>query len=430
MAERQVLQTGHDGLVDRDQAVTEGLNTINGVESVADRRAGEPLWTGGRPRVLQVLPAVEVGGGGVERSTIDIAGALGAAGGTAVVASSGGQRLHELERTGAVHLPMPLASKNPLVMRANVERLASAIQQHEIDIVHARSRAPAWSALAAAHRCGRHFVTTVHGSYGTRGALKRWYNSVMVRGDSVIANSQFTAQHVQDNYKVDPARLRVVPRGVDTDFFNAGSVSPERLIQLARQWSLPDGMPVIMLPGRLTRWKGQTVLIDALGQLGGGEVRCLLVGADQGRSRYRRELESRIAARELDSVVHVTGHCADMPAAYMLADVVVSASTEPEGFGRIVSEAQAMGRPVVVSDHGGVVEQIKVGETGWSFAPGDAGSLAAGLRRALALNAAARERLAEDAIGHVHTHYTKQAMCDATLTVYAELLAGRVTPAG
>ncbi len=412
--------------------MAEDLNTINGVEPVNDGGGPGALWAAGRPRVLQVVPALETGGGGVERSTIDVAGAIVEAGGTAVVASSGGQRLHELERVGAQHLEMPLASKNPLVMRANIERLGVAIKQHDIDIVHGRSRAPAWSALAAAHKTGRRFTTTFHGTYNGSGTLKRWYNSVMVRGDLVIANSEFTAQHIRDNFNVEPARLRVVPRGVDTEIFNANAVSPERLIQLARQWSLPDGMPVIMLPGRLTRWKGQTVLIDALSQLGGGEVRCLLVGADQGRNRYRRELESRIASRHLDAAVHVTGHCADMPAAYMLADVVVSASTEPEGFGRIVAEAQAMGRPVVVSAHGGAIEQIRDGETGWCFTPGDPGSLAAGLRRALGLNAAARERLARAAESHVRAHYTKENMCAATLAIYNELLtqsAGAATTA-
>ena len=405
--------------------MTEGLNTIRGVETVNDDRMAAAPWPGGPPRVLQVLPALDVGGGGVERSTIDIAGALVEAGGAAVVASAGGQRLHELERAGATHLQMPLASKNPLVMRGNIERLAAVIRQHDIDIVHGRSRAPAWSALAAAHRTGRRFVTTFHGTYNGRGAFKRWYNSVMVRGDLVIANSEFTAQHIRDNFTVDPARIRVVPRGIDIEIFNPNAVSPERVIQLARQWSLPDGMPVIMLPGRLTRWKGQTVLLDALAQLGGGEVRCLLVGADQGRSRYRRELQSRIPARHLDSVVHVTGHGADMPAAYMLADVVVSASTEPEGFGRVVAEAQAMGRPVVVSAHGGAIEQIKDGETGWGFTPGDPGALAAGLRSALSLNAAGRERLARAASDHVRAHYTKGGMCAATLAIYGELMAGR-----
>lgn len=421
------MRVGYDNSSARDQGVTESLNSINETAPGAEGLVASGLWTAGRPRVLQVVPSLEPGGGGVERSTIDIAWAIREAGGTAVVASSGGQRLHELERVGAMHLQMPVASKNPLVMRANVERLTRAIDQYGIDIVHARSRAPAWSSLAAAHRKGCGFVTTFHGTYGGRNAMKRWYNSVMVRGDVVIANSRFTAQHIRENYKVDAARLRLIPRGVDTDVFNPSAVSPERLIQLARQWSLPDGMPVIMLPGRLARWKGHAVLIDALAQLGGGEVRCLLVGNDKGRTRYKRELESRIAARQLESVVHITGHCADMPAAYMLADIVVSASTEPEAFGRVVAEAQAMGRPVAVSAHGGAIEQIKNHETGWGFTPGDPGTLAASLRRALSLNAAARERLARTAVEHVHALYTKEAMCGATLAVYAELVAGTVS---
>ncbi|HXQ67274.1 MAG TPA: glycosyltransferase, partial [Alphaproteobacteria bacterium] len=290
--------------------------------------AGSPAGRseGRRPVVLQVLPAL--GQGGAERGCVDVAVALAAAGGMALVASRGGALERELARAGAVHITLPLDSKNPLVMRANVGRLVSLIERYDVDIVHARSRAPAWSAFAAARRTGRAFLTTFHGTYNERGYLKRLYNSVMVKGDLVIAISHHIAELIIARYKIDPARVRLIPRGIDLDFFDPTNVSPPRLVQLMQAWRLVDGMPVVMLPGRLTRWKGQSVLIEALARLGRKDIRCVLVGSDQGRGGYRHELEELITARGLGGVVHIVDHVRDMPAAYMLADVVVSASTD------------------------------------------------------------------------------------------------------
>ncbi len=381
-------------------------------------------WGGGRPVVLQVAPSLEHTGGGVERSTVDIARFLVASDATAVVASAGGRLMHELARARATHHTMPLASKNLFVIRANARRLARLITSQGVDLVHVRSRAPAWSALSAARRTGRPFITTFHGTYNAKGPLKRWYNSVMARGDRVIANSRFIARHVAANYNVEPARIRVIPRGIDIDIFNPERVSAERVIQLAQRWRLPDGVPVVMLPGRLTRWKGHGLLLDALARLDRQELVCLLVGSDQGRERYRAELEEKVRHLGLDRHVRFCDHCDDMPAAYMLTDVVVSASTDPEAFGRVVAEAQAMGRPVVVSDHGGTVEQIIPGETGWTFEPGDADALAQRLEVALSLDSGGRARLASASIAQVHTNFTKQAMCSATLSVYNEVLVG------
>jgi glycosyltransferase involved in cell wall biosynthesis len=213
-----------------------------------------------------------------------------------------------------------------------------------------------------------------------------------------------------------------VHRGIDFSQFDPARASSERIIKLAGQWRLPDGVPVIMLPGRLTRWKGQTVLIDALAALGRKDVRCLLVGDDQGRQGYRAELERRIGARGLDGVVHIVDDCGDMPAAYMLADVVVSASLDPEAFGRVAVEAQAMGRPTIASDHGAARETLIAGETGWLTPPGDAAALARALGEALTLNAAGRAALAARAIERVRANFSKEVMCAATLAVYRELL--------
>ncbi|NKB50561.1 MAG: glycosyltransferase [Alphaproteobacteria bacterium] len=383
------------------------------------------------PVVLQVLPSLETGGGGVERATIDIAAAIKASGAPAFVASSGGHLVNELDRCGAKHITLPLTSKNPIVMRRNVQRLVDIIELHKVNIVHARSRAPAWSARAAARRTGCSFLTTFHGTYnygtGITGAWKKRYNAVMADGDLVIANSNFIAEHLRTRYAVPEERIRVVPRGVDLKVFDPAKTTVARVVNLAGQWNLRDDATVVMLPGRLTRWKGQALLIEALAilkeRLGAEKFNVigLLVGSDQGRTTYRNQLEQRVKALGLEGQVQVLGHCPDMAAAYMLTDVVVSASTDPEAFGRVVAEGQAMGRPVVVANHGGAAEQVLVGETGWLFTPGDASALADALGSALTIGKEARARLADTAIGHVRNRYSKTGMCEATLDVYAEL---------
>jgi glycosyltransferase involved in cell wall biosynthesis len=370
------------------------------------------------PRILQVLPALVTGG--VERGTVDLAAALVQHGWGSYIASSGGPMAREAERAGSHLIELPLASKNPLVMRANVGRLAAVIAQHGIDIVHARSRAPAWSARPAAARAGVHFVTTFHNAYGAENSLKRRYNSVMGAGERVIAISQFVAAHAIETYGLDPARVRVVPRGVDTERFDPDRIKPERMIALARQWGLPDGLPVVMLPGRLTRWKGHEVLISALRRLGRRELRCLIVGG--GGSRYRTQLEAALRRDPPPCGVGFVEDCRDMAAAYMLADVVISASTNPEGFGRVVVEAQAMGRPVIATAHGGALETVRAGETGWLVPPGDPATLAAAIAEALDLTPEDRIALARRAAAHVRQNFTVERMTGQTIAIYEELL--------
>ena len=386
-----------------------------------DGGLGERLAT-----VLQVLPALDAGGG-VERSTVEIASAIVEAGGRALVASAGGFMMHELKRAGAEHFTLPLASKNPAVIHANVKHLAGLIGDHGVDIVHARSRAPAWSAYYASRRTGVHFVTTFHGTYGAANWFKRRYNSVMTRGERVIANSHFIAGHVRRIYGVPTHSIRVIYRGVDLERFDPKIVSAERVVALAGKWRLPDGMPVVMLPGRLTRWKGHPVFIRAVAALARRDIRCLLVGSDQGRSAYRRELEDLVHELDLDEVVRIVDHCDDMPAAYMLTDLVVSASTDPEAFGRVVTEAQALGRPVIAPDHGGARETIMAGKTGWLTPPGDAEALSEAIGRVLALSDPARKILAAKAIDNVRRNFTRHGMCASTLDVYNEVLSLKVT---
>jgi len=390
---------------------------------------GRPAAEAGRPVVLQILPRLVTGG--AERGAVDIAVTLAEAGGTSLVTSEGGPMEYELKRAGIAHVKLPLASKNPVVMYRNVARLVGLIEAHDVDIVHARSRAPAWSAAAAARRTGRHFVTTFHGTYEVGNALKRRYNAIMVKGERVIANSEFIARHIREAYKVDPARVRVIRRGVDLARFDPERASAERVIQLANKWRLPDGVPVVMLPGRLTRWKGHRGLIEALTHLRDVELLCVIVGTDERRGAYRAELERLIARHGLGGRVFLPGHCDDMPAAYMLADVVVSASTQPEAFGRVVSEAQAMGCPVVASDHGGAREQVLGNRTAFLFPPGDVAALADMIRKALALDSGARERLAAEARAHVKANFDKTQMCAATLALYREILrAAEAAPEG
>lgn len=373
------------------------------------------------PTILQVLPALETGG--VERGAVQIAGATVRAGWRSVVVSAGGAMVRELERAGARHIQLPLDTKNPFAIRRNIERLLHVIDTERADLVHARSRAPAWSAWSAARRRGLPFVTTFHGTYSAGNAFKRLYNAVMVRGEPTIATSEFIARHIIETYKVPVDRLRLIPRGIDLEKFSPDRIQPHRMLQLQKDWRLPDGVPVILLPGRLTRWKGQTVLIEALTLLRRTDIICVLAGSDQGRTNYREELERLVSGQGLQGRVRIVGDCSDMPAAYMLADVVVSASTDPEAFGRVPVEAQAMGRPVIATDHGGARETILPGVTGWLVKPGDAMSLAEALADAIDLSTEARLHIAEAAIEHVRTNYDQQAMCDATLAVYEEALS-------
>ena len=386
-----------------------------------------------RPRsCLQVLPALVTGG--VERGAIDMALAQVQAGWRAVVASAGGPMVRELIRGGAEHIALPMDTKNPWAIRRNAQRLARILQQQEIDIVHARSRAPAWSAWLATRETGVPFLTTFHGVYGLGPfGVKRRYNAVMTKGARVIAISEFIRAHIETEYAVTPERIRVIHRGVDTTTLDPNRVSPQRLIQLTQRWRLADDERVVMLPGRLTSWKGHMLLIDALAALklrqgGKLKLRCLMIGQDQGRTRYHAAVLAHAALRGVDGAVQIIEDCNDLPAAYMATDVVVSASTRPEAFGRVVAEAQAMGRPVVAPAHGAAPEIVVNGVTGWLFEPGNAEDLANALESALALGQDGRIRMAEAAIARARGLFDKADMCAKTLAVYDEVLADAPQP--
>ncbi|HAW33459.1 MAG TPA: glycosyl transferase [Alphaproteobacteria bacterium] len=374
--------------------------------------------------VMQVLPRLETGG--VERGTTEIAAALTDAGFGSIVVSGGGRLAHDLERGGTEHITLPVYSKNWFTIRRNAAKLAKIIREKRVDIVHARSRAPAWAAKRACEMTGVPFMTTFHGAYNMGPFnIKKRYNKVMTDGVVTIAVSNFIKNHILSNYEnVDSDKIRVIHRGADVDRFNTSQVTQGRLIALSRKWNLPEDKPVIMLPGRLTRWKGQLLFLDALAQMKHkNDVRCLFVGSDQGRSGYRRELERKIKKLGLSAAVQLVDHCSEMDVAYMLSDIVVSASTDPEAFGRVIPEAQAMGRLVVGPDHGGATETIRDGETGFLFKHGDAADLARKLDAALDLPADEKRAMTERAMRGVRDDFSKTKMCEKTLALYREVAA-------
>jgi glycosyltransferase involved in cell wall biosynthesis len=376
--------------------------------------------------VLQVIPELETGG--AEQTTLDMAAAIRAAGGRALVASEGGRMEARLAEAGGELIRMPAASKNPLVMAANARRLAAVIRRERVTLVHARSRAPAFSALRAARATGTPFIATYHGVYNARGPLKRWWNAVMTRGELVIANSAYTREHVIAEHGVSPERVIAIPRGVDLGRFSPKTVAPERVSALCDAWGLSgdDSRPKLLLAGRLTRWKGQGLLIDALARLvaegGCSDLTVILAGDDQGRGAYRAELESAVAKHGLSDNVQLVGHVDDMPAAYRLADLAAAPSLEPEAFGRTAVEPQAMERPVLAADHGAVRETVVDGVTGWRVSPRDVHAWAEALNTALqagperwaAMGRAGRTRATE--------LYSVEAMTAATLEAYRRVL--------
>lgn len=371
------------------------------------------------PVILQVLPALKTGG--VERGTIEIAKALTKNGWKAIVASSGGPLTPSLSYVGANHITVPLDGKGPLRIWRNISAIENIIRTHKVDIVHARSRAPAWSAYFAAKRCGVHFVTTFHGVYGLKNKWKQKYNAIMTKGERVIAVSHFIARHIKANYTVDAERIRVIHRGIDPKIFSPLAIHPQRMAELSRTWHVPEDLPVILFPGRITRWKGQHVFIEALAKLPHRNFIALLVGDDHGHEQYREELEQLIAQHKLEGHVRMVGATASMPEAYTLARVVVATSLEPEAFGRVVLEAQAMGRPVIATNHGGARETVAHAETGWLIEPNNTDALASQIDDVLQMSDEQIYDIGERAVQNAR-RFSSEDMCERTLAVYNELL--------
>jgi glycosyltransferase involved in cell wall biosynthesis len=378
--------------------------------------------------LLQVVPELETGG--AEQSTLDVAKAVVRAGGQALVATRGGRMTARLKADGGRLAQMPVQTKNPLTMLGNAARLVSLIRQERVSIVHARSRAPAFSALWAAHATGTPFVATYHGVYKAQSSLKRWYNAIMTRGDLVIANSDYTRDHVLAEHDLDPDRLVTIPRGVDLERFEPAFVTQARIDALRLVWDLQtsDHRTRILLAGRLTRIKGHLTIIEAAARLkaqGRNDFLILFAGDDQGRTGYAAELRAAIEAAGLNDAIRIVGHCDDMPAAYLLADFAILPTTVPESFGRAAVEPQVMGRPVIASNHGGVTETILNGTTGWLAAVGDPEAWADALAHAIDVGPSRRLEMGEVGRSRARQLYSVDAMCAQTLAAYERVLEAR-----
>jgi glycosyltransferase involved in cell wall biosynthesis len=377
-------------------------------------------------RILQVIPTLEAGG--AERTTIEVAQAVTRAGGMAMVATRGGRMEVDLASVGGRVTHLPVDSKNPAVIFANAGRLGKLAQRANVKLIHARSRAPAWSALWAARARKLPFVTTYHGIYIAKGPIKRWFNAVMARGDMVIAPSDYARRHLlKEHGFVNPAKVVTIPRGVDLDAFDPGAVAPERIASLRRAWGLAsdDKRIVVLVPARLSPIKGQQTVIEAAAKLEAaapGRAVFILAGDAQGRNDYVAKLDTAIASLGVSGAVRRVGHVRDMPAALAAAAVGVFPSLVPESFGRTAVEAQAMGMAVIAADLGGQSETVLKDQTGILFPAGDANALAAALERVLAMPEEGRRAMGAAGMAHARTLYSTTALQDATIGVYKRLL--------
>ena len=378
------------------------------------------------PCVLQILPRLGVGG--VERTTLDVSRALAGAGWRSVVASAGGTLQDAVTRNGSKHVTLPLHSKNPATVLANIARLRQCIREYRVDILHARSRMPAWSALIASRWCGVPLVTTYHSTVHTGPTWKRWYNSVMIRGDVVTAASRYNGERIREVHRDFRARLEVIVAGVDMDAFDPARYTSEQLSQLRKNWRA-RGRIVAMLPGRLDKNKGHEVFIEALARMKSPRPLGVIVG-DSAKASGRAYLESlhqRIAALGLKGDVVFVGaiNADDIPLAYTAADVVIAPSVFAEPFGRIAVEAQAMQRVVIASDIGGFRETIRTdsaARTGWLVEAGNAEALARALEEVSALGASKRNEIGQGARTHVVEKFSLEQMCNKTLELYRQIL--------
>lgn len=384
-----------------------------------------------RPTILQIVPELDTGG--AELSAVEIAGAIVRAGGRAIVLTQGGRLADRVTEAGGELVDFPAATKNPARIWLNGNAIANIVTREGVDLIHARSRAPAWSARFAARATRKPFVTTYHGAYGEKNAMKRVYNRVMADGDIVIANSKYTRDLMRSRYDTPEGRIRVIYRGVDGDDFDAAAIPAERTEALRRAWGVGADARVILQAARLTEWKGQSVLIAAtkllhqLGRLGNAVV--VLAGDAQGRDGYETQLRQEIAGAGLGGRVLLVGHVADMPAAYSAAHLAIVASTQPEAFGRVGTESQIMGCPVIATAIGAPPETVLATpavpedqRTGWLVPPGDAVALSEAISDALALTPEERTSLGQRARAHVLGSFTLDAMKRQTLAVYDELL--------
>jgi glycosyltransferase involved in cell wall biosynthesis len=371
--------------------------------------------------VMQLLP--ELNSGGVERGTVEMGRYLVRNGHRSLVVSGGGRLVEQLQEEGSYHFRKNIGSKSPIALM-HIWPLRRLMTQYQVDVLHLRSRMPAWIGYVAWLSLPRRqrplLVTTFHGFYSVNA-----YSAIMAKGDGVIAVSASIKQHILEKYKRQE-HVRLIFRGVDAQSFAPHLVAEERVDALAEAWNVDRRRPILMLPGRLTRLKGQELFLQSLLHVRNRDYLALMVGDIQDNPGYTAELQSFIGKNHLSNRVKLVGHCSDMPAAFSLADVVLSTSSiEPEAFGRTTVEAMAMGKPVIATAHGGSLETVVPGENGWLVQPSDPMALAAAIDDALALDVAKLKHLGENGRARVSEKFTAQAMCEQTLAFYSDLLTGR-----
>tara|TARA_X000000950_G_scaffold194832_1_gene234752 strand:- start:165 stop:1319 length:1155 start_codon:yes stop_codon:yes gene_type:complete len=378
-------------------------------------------------KVLQVIP--KLGYGGAETGCYDIAHYLPENGCQSFIVTSGGELTKFIDRKKVKLIKLPVHSKNPLMILINTIFLVGIILFHKISIVHARSRAPAWSCLFATKLTKRKFVTTFHGTYNFSGKFKKFYNSVMVRSDLIIAGSNFIFSHIKEKYSeflTSKKKFLVIFRGINVDYFDSSTKIETDEKNLLQKWKINDKKKIILLPGRLTSWKGQELFIEAINltkiELGYEAFHAVILGNDQGRDLYRKKLVRLTEQYRLTNQIKFIDHCKDMALAYKVSDIIVSASIEPEAFGRVAVEAQSMQKLIIASNIGGSNETINDEKTGFLFKSGDANSLSKKIIRGLTMDETSVNRMGKEGRNNIIKKFNVEKMCFSTYSEYKRLL--------
>ena len=378
-------------------------------------------------KVLQVIP--KLGYGGAETGCYDLAHYLPENNCSSYIVTSGGELLKFIDRKKVKVIKLPVHSKNPFLMLFNSIALIFIILLNNISIVHARSRAPAWSCLFATKITRRKFVTTFHGTYNFKNSIKKFYNSVMVRSDLIIAGSNFIFSHINQNYPkyLDlKKKFLVIFRGINVDYFDSSTTLDSEESRLISDWEVNKNKKIILMPGRLTAWKGQETFIEALNlvnkELGYDSFNAVILGSDQGRDIYTKKIKRLAEQYRLTSQLKFIEHCKNMPLAYKISDIVVSASVEPEAFGRVAVEAQSMEKPIIASDIGGSNETISDNVTGFLFQSGNAEALSKKIVEALQLDESRLKSIGIEGRKNIIKKFNVEKMCFSTYSEYKKLL--------
>ena len=377
-------------------------------------------------KVLQVIP--ELGYGGAETGCYDLAHYLYEQNCSSYIVTSGGELLKYVDKKKVKVIRLPVHSKNPILMFINAIILTFIILFLNISIVHARSRAPAWSCFFATKITGKKFVTTFHGTYNFNSSIKKFYNSVMLRSDLIIAGSNFIFTHINENYSklLNPKKkFLVIFRGINTDYFDSSTIMDSDEDKLLEKWEIKRGKKIILLPGRLASWKGQELFIEAINltnkELGHEAFYAVILGSDQGRKIYKQKLTRLVEQYRLNNQIRFIDNCKKMPTAYKISDIIVSTSIEPEAFGRISVEAQSMQKPIIASNIGGSTETIIHNKTGIFFESGKAESLCKKIIEVLQLDETKLKSIGNEGRKNVIKKFNVEKMCFSTYSEYKKL---------